>query len=395
MDSQRGRQEQYAFAGYFTVAIDCRYHGERQGAPLEPTRALQPPIKPSQKPVNAYQEALVRAWRGNGEHPFLLDNVFDIICCLDYLAVRPEVDMERVGITGVSLGGMHAWLTAVVDQRIAVTAPMIGVQGFGWAIHHNAFQARVDSIPLVFEAAARDMSKPAVDAEVVTSVWSRLLPGMLGGYDAPFSLPELFPRPLIVVNGELDPRCPMPGVLEAFKTTQHAYMRQLYLAKQIEKGEQRERQRKAQAEEDAKQQQAQEQREKERQSQPPDPRHAPAKPQRLATSKMSPGTAALITAETIASLPPALPIGDCEAEAFQECRREEWRLEAERAAEHAAIVEAVNALTALYVEPKVGHAETAGMHKAVKEFLDIHLKGPMRRQTLSSSTRTHLVSFAT
>eukprot|EP00967_Tisochrysis_lutea_P080291 scaffold110168_cov26-Tisochrysis_lutea.AAC.1 len=34
---------------------------------------------------------------------------------------------------------------------------------------------------------------------------------MLGGYDAPFSLPELFPRPFIIVNGELDPRCPMPG----------------------------------------------------------------------------------------------------------------------------------------------------------------------------------------
>ena len=24
MDSQRNRQEQYAFAGYFTVALDCR-----------------------------------------------------------------------------------------------------------------------------------------------------------------------------------------------------------------------------------------------------------------------------------------------------------------------------------------------------------------------------------
>jgi cephalosporin-C deacetylase-like acetyl esterase len=44
-----------------------------------------------------------RAWRGSGEHPFLLDNVFDIMCCLDYIATRPEVDMDRVGITGVCL----------------------------------------------------------------------------------------------------------------------------------------------------------------------------------------------------------------------------------------------------------------------------------------------------
>eukprot|EP00983_Pelagomonas_calceolata_P129758 1161633-Pelagomonas_calceolata.AAC.1 len=50
---------------------------------------------------------------------------------------------------------------------------------------------------------------------------------------------------------------------------------------------------------------------------------------------ISPGTSALITAETIASLPPVLPISDCEGEAYQECQREMWRLEAERAAEHA------------------------------------------------------------
>eukprot|EP00967_Tisochrysis_lutea_P051456 scaffold63529_cov25-Tisochrysis_lutea.AAC.1 len=52
--------------------------------------------------------------------------------------------------------------------------------------------------------------------------------------------------------------------------------------------------------------------------------------------QISPGTSALITAETIASLPPVLPISDCEGEAYQECQREMWRLEAERAAEHAA-----------------------------------------------------------
>jgi hypothetical protein len=44
---------------------------------------------------------------------------------------------------------MHAWLTAVADDRIAAAAPMIGVQGFGWALQHDSWQARVDSIPQV------------------------------------------------------------------------------------------------------------------------------------------------------------------------------------------------------------------------------------------------------
>ena len=47
---------------------------------------------------------------------------------LDYLKTRPDVDAARVGVTGVSLGGMHLWLLAAVDHRVAAAAPMIGVQ---------------------------------------------------------------------------------------------------------------------------------------------------------------------------------------------------------------------------------------------------------------------------
>lgn len=32
---------------------------------------------------------------------------------------------------------------------------------------------------------------------------------MLEAWDAPYSLPLLAPRPLLIANGELDPRCPM------------------------------------------------------------------------------------------------------------------------------------------------------------------------------------------
>ena len=50
---------------------------------------------------------------------------------LDYLETREDVDAGRVGLTGVSLGGMHAWLCAAADARVAAAAPMIGVQNFG------------------------------------------------------------------------------------------------------------------------------------------------------------------------------------------------------------------------------------------------------------------------
>ena len=38
--------------------------------------------------------------------------------------------LPRVGMTGVSLGGMHTFLAAAADERVAAAAPMIGVQGF-------------------------------------------------------------------------------------------------------------------------------------------------------------------------------------------------------------------------------------------------------------------------
>jgi dienelactone hydrolase len=49
---------------------------------------------------------------------------------LDYLATRQDVDQGRIGLTGISLGGMITWLAAAADPRIAAAAALIGVHGF-------------------------------------------------------------------------------------------------------------------------------------------------------------------------------------------------------------------------------------------------------------------------
>jgi poly(3-hydroxybutyrate) depolymerase len=174
-------------------------------------------------PALPYQQALVRAWReareAAREHPFLLDNVWDLQRLLDYLTqARADVDPARIGVTGYSLGGMHSWLLAAADERVAAAAPMAGVQHFGWAVAHGKYQGRVDSIPAVFAAAAADMGRPTADEEVVAAVWRRLLPCMQERYDAPASLPLVAPRPLLITNGAVDPRCPQ----EASPGQQHS-----------------------------------------------------------------------------------------------------------------------------------------------------------------------------
>ena len=58
---------------------------------------------------------------------------------------------------------------------------LVGVQqGFQWALDNNAYQGRVDSMPDIFDAAAADLNRTAVDADVVRAVWERMLPGAKG-----------------------------------------------------------------------------------------------------------------------------------------------------------------------------------------------------------------------
>jgi hypothetical protein len=118
---------------------------------------------------------------------------------------------------------MHAWLAAVADERIRAVATCSGVQGWQWAVDHKRFKGRVESIPRVFQAAAKDLGKAVVDAEVVERVWNKLVPGLLKEYDTPRSLPTISPRPLLVTTGELDDRCPLAGVKLACEKTKEVY----------------------------------------------------------------------------------------------------------------------------------------------------------------------------
>lgn len=46
------------------------------------------------------------------------ERVWDALCCLDYLAARPEVDPGRLAVAGLSLGGETTMYVAALDQRL-------------------------------------------------------------------------------------------------------------------------------------------------------------------------------------------------------------------------------------------------------------------------------------
>jgi dienelactone hydrolase len=203
---------QLARRGIIGVALDARYHGERSGGA---------------KGAEAYFAAIVRAWRAPAgeahEHPFYFDTCWDIWRTIDYLQTRPDVDGERLGMIGFSMGGIQTWLAAAVDQRIKVAVPAISVQSFRWSLEHDAWQGRAKSIQPAHAAAAADLGEPEVNARVCRELWNKVIPGMLDQFDCPSMIRLFAGRPLLILSGDQDPNCPLEGAKIAFAAAQEAY----------------------------------------------------------------------------------------------------------------------------------------------------------------------------
>jgi len=210
-EGQRSWLVELAGRGFVALAIDARYHGQRA---------------PGAKGAEAYNEAIVRAWRAKQgevqEHPFYYDTCWDIMRSIDYLETRADVDPKRIGLIGFSMGGIETWLSAA-DSRIAVAVPAIGVQSFRWSLEHDRWQGRAKTIALAHQAAADDLGVKDVNPDVCRALWNKVIPGMLGPFDCPSMLRLYAGRPMLILNGELDPNCPIEGAEIAFAEARKAY----------------------------------------------------------------------------------------------------------------------------------------------------------------------------
>jgi dienelactone hydrolase len=193
--------------GFIAVAIDGPHHGERK----------------SGKGQSDYNDAIVRAWRGSGEHPFFYDTVWDVMRLVDFLQTRADVDAQRIGLIGISKGGVETYLAAAADPRIAVTVPCIGVQSFHWALAHDDWQGRIGTIQNLFDAIARDAGVMKPDSAFVKIFYDRVAPGIDAEFDGPQMLRLITPRPLLVINSDADNHTPLPGVNECVSAAKNAY----------------------------------------------------------------------------------------------------------------------------------------------------------------------------
>jgi len=65
-------------------------------------------------------------WFSRGYTPAGVE-AWNCIRALDYLQSRPEVDGERLGVTGRSGGGAYSWWIAALDERIKAAVPVAGI----------------------------------------------------------------------------------------------------------------------------------------------------------------------------------------------------------------------------------------------------------------------------
>ena len=186
-----------AKAGFIGIAIDGRFHGER-------TKAGSGAAE--------YNDAIAAAFKTGAGHPFYYDTAWDVMRLIDYLGTRQDVDAARIGLTGISKGGIETYLTAAADPRVAAAVSYIGVQSFQWELDNGQWRARIATIQDAFDVAAASAGKAPDSVDFVREFYARVVPGIDGRFDGPSMLPAIAPRPLLVINGDSDANTPIAGV---------------------------------------------------------------------------------------------------------------------------------------------------------------------------------------
>ncbi len=197
--------------GIIGVAIDGRFHGDRAGP----------------DGIKAYHDAITRAWKAKPDdpktYPFYFDTCWDVCRTIDYLQTRDDVDPKRIGLMGISKGGIETWLAGAVDERVKVAVPCISVQSFRWSLDHDQWQGRANSIAPPHKLAAADRGESEVTRETCRALWNKVIPGMLDQFDCPSMLRLFAGRSLLVIGGDEDANCPIGGAKVAIASAEAAF----------------------------------------------------------------------------------------------------------------------------------------------------------------------------
>ena len=110
---------------------------------------------------------------------------WDDVRTVDYLVTRPEVDPDRIGCVGLSVGGLRSCHLAALDDRIKAAVVV------GW----------MASYPAQLRSTIRN-----------TIGFTKLVPGLMRHLDYPDVASLAMPAALLVINGSRDRLFDLDGV---------------------------------------------------------------------------------------------------------------------------------------------------------------------------------------
>jgi dienelactone hydrolase len=163
-----------AARGYAVLAIDTYCFGERNG---------RGPGGPEEKGKEGEMTASkFNLWVGRSLWGMMMR---DDLMALDYLASRPEVDADRIGVTGMSMGATRAWWLMALDDRIKT-----GVQVCCLTRGQNLIEHELLSAHGIYY----------------------FVPDLLAHFDNEAIVALIAPRPVLFLDGDQDINAPVDGI---------------------------------------------------------------------------------------------------------------------------------------------------------------------------------------
>lgn len=166
--------EVLAKAGYVVFAPDACWYGGRAGG--GPSGAAET-AREQHESLFKYNLWLGRTLWGMFVH--------DDQVALDYLCTRPEVDVKRIGATGISMGSTRSWWLAALDDRISCAVGVACLTRYENLIRHGQLRQH--------------------------GVYYYTL-GLLDHFDSEAVVALIAPRPFLALNGDLDAGSPADGI---------------------------------------------------------------------------------------------------------------------------------------------------------------------------------------
>lgn len=133
-------------------------------------------------------------WVNRGYTPAGVE-AWNCIRSLDYLQSRPEVDGERLGVSGRSGGGAYSWWIAALDERIRVAVPVAGITDLRNHVVDGCVEGHCDCMYMLN-----------------TYKWDYAQVAAL-----------VAPRPLLISNTDRDGIFPVDGVFRIYQTVRKIY----------------------------------------------------------------------------------------------------------------------------------------------------------------------------